>query len=397
MRRRRSSLGEVSGTWRIAHLAAVFPPYFGGAGTTCFYQACELAERGHHVEVLTAAAAGSSPQCAALVHRIRPALSIGNAPLIPRIARLRGFDIVHLHYPFIFGTELVLIGRLRQRGAALVVTYHNRLIGDGMRRPLFWGYEEFWGRLLVGQADRVCPLSDAHGETVSYLQSTREREPEKLVALPNGVALDVFKPGPDAARVRDRLRLPPEAVLMAFVATLDRAHFSKRLDLAIEALARTRDDDLHLLVVGGGDRLEHYRAQSARAGLSGRVHFVGAAGHDVLPDLLRAADFFLLTSDLESFGIVVLEAMASGLPVVSTDAVGVRELVRPGYTGLLASRGDEFAIAERMSQMVELGSDRRRELGAAGRAECERLYAWPRIVDRLEGIYEAALAHRRAG
>ena len=123
---------------RIAHLTATFPPYPGGAGNTAYRFASGQAERGHHVEVFTAPAEGEPPEPgAALVHRIEPLLAIGNAPLIPSLARVAGFDVVHVHYPFIFGAELTLLGRLtrRRRRQALLVHYKNRLVGDGLRAP----------------------------------------------------------------------------------------------------------------------------------------------------------------------------------------------------------------------------------------------------------------------
>ena len=121
---------------RIAHLTATFPPYPGGAGNTAFRFAREQAAAGHHVEVFTAPAAGEPPDPGAVVvHRIDPVFAIGNAPLIPSLARVEGFDVVHLHYPFIFGSELTLLGRLRRRrrSQALLVHYKNRLVGKGPR------------------------------------------------------------------------------------------------------------------------------------------------------------------------------------------------------------------------------------------------------------------------
>ena len=92
------------------------------------------------MEVFTAPAEGEPPDPGgAVVHRIRPAMAIGNAPLIPSLARIEGFDVLHLHYPFIFGSELTLLGRLarRHRAQALLVHYKNRLVGRGPRQALF--------------------------------------------------------------------------------------------------------------------------------------------------------------------------------------------------------------------------------------------------------------------
>ena len=86
---------------------------------------------------------------------------IGNAPLIPSLARVAGFDVVHLHYPFIFGSELTLLGRISRprRRQALLVHYKNRLVGKGARGVAFAAYEQTVAPFLVGAADRICVLS----------------------------------------------------------------------------------------------------------------------------------------------------------------------------------------------------------------------------------------------
>ena len=383
---------------RIAHLTATFPPYLGGAGTTALHLAGGLAARGHDVEVLTAEAGGGpEPDVGGARVRRLPALaSIGNAPLLPGLLRAGGYDVVHLHHPFLFGTELTLLRRLRGPRAALVVSYHNRLVGSGARAPLFRGWELSWGRWLLRAADRVCVLSEGHARSVPQLAALERRSPDRLAVLPNGVDLELFRPGPEGAGVRAAHGIPEGAVVAAFVATLDRAHYFKRLDRAIDAVRRTRDERLHLLVVGAGEDMESHRRAAAAAGLADRVHFAGAAGHERLPALLRGADLLLLSSDPpESFGIVLIEAMATRLPTVSTDLPGVSTVGVPEETGLVAPGDDPEALAAALRRMVELGPEGRRRMGTAGRAHAEAHYAWPRLVERTEAIYAEAIERGR--
>ena len=370
---------------RIAHVTATYPPYLGGAGTVAHYHAEGLVSRGHDVEVFTASTPGEPPVERAVVHRLQPVWRTGNAPVLPALARLRGFDIVHLHHPFIFGTELLLTGRVRER-PPLVVSYHNQLIGQGRRRALFAGWEAAWGRLALRVARRILVVSDAHAATVAGLRRIARVDPGKLAELPNGVDLDAFQPGGDAAGIRARHGIPAAAVVVAFVSALDRAHFLKRPDLGLAAFAAASDPRLHLLVVGGGEWLERMRAHAAAAGLGERTTFVGARSHAELPDLLRASDMLLVTSDLESFGIVLIEGMACGLPTVSTAPPGVRAVVREGVTGLLAGTGDAGALTALLDGLAA-APEQRRALGAAGRARCERNYGWGQVVDRLEDVY----------
>jgi glycosyltransferase involved in cell wall biosynthesis len=382
---------------RIAHLTATFPPYAGGAGNTAFRFAREQAERGHEVEVFTAPAPGEPPDPGAVsVHRIEPVLAIGNAPLIPSLARIDGFDVVHLHYPFIFGSELTLLARLRRnaRRQALLVHYKNRLVGKGPRKLPFELYEHTVAPLLIRAADRVCVLSPDHAASVPYLRRAGERDPAKLVEMPNGVDADVFSPGP--SELRDRLGIPAGDFVAAFVATLDRAHHFKRLDVAIDGLARLGDPSIHLVVAGGGELLGDFRAAAAAAGVADRVHFLDAVPHAELPEVLRAADAFLLTTEPpESFGIVLIEAMAAGLPVLATDYPGVRAVVDEGETGHLVQRGDASAVARGLRDLIDAGATRRREMGEAGRAKALREWSWPRLVERMDAAYAEAIEARR--
>jgi glycosyltransferase involved in cell wall biosynthesis len=370
---------------RVAHLTATYPPYRGGAGTVAQNLARGLVARGHEVEVRTAGGAGAASEDGVVVRRLRPRLAIGNAPLLPGLTKLDGFDIVHLHYPFMFGAEALLAARVgRRRRAPLVVSYHNMLVGEGARAPIFRGYEATVGRALARRADRICVVSQEHAATVPYLR------PSQVVELPNGVDLEAFAPG-DGAAERERLGLPPDAVVALYVATLDRAHYLKRPDLAIDALAGASDDRLHLVMVGGGEAEADLRARAAAAGVGERVHFAGEADHARLPSLLRAGDLFLLTSDLESFGIVLIEAMACGLPVIASDLPGIRAVVSDGEHGDLVPPGNAAGFAAALDRIAALPPAERAALGAAGRARAEANYGWPGIVERLEGIYTEAL------
>ena len=387
---------------RIAHLTATFPPYPGGAGNTAFRFARGQAERGHLVEVFTAPAPGEAPDPGdALVHRVEPVLAIGNAPLIPRLARIEGFDVVHLHYPFIFGAELTLLARAtsrRRRAQALLVHYKNRLAGKGGRGALFEAYEHSVAPRLIRAADRVCVLSPDHARSVSYLRGAGEREPDKLIEMPNGVDAEAFSPGPDRG-LRERLGIDEGAIVAAFVATLDRAHHFKRVDVAIDALAQlpAAAGEVHLVVAGGGELLDGFRRRASEAGVGDRVHFLGAVPHAELPAVLRAADLFLLTTEPpESFGIVLIEAMACGLATVATDYPGVRAVVDDGETGLLVPRGDPGAVAAALTKLVEARAEDRRAMGAAGRAKAEREWSWPTLLDRMDRAYAGAIGARRA-
>src|SRR5690606_24972951 len=113
------------------------------------------------------------------------------------------------------------------------------------------------------------------------------------------------------------------------------------------------------------------------------------------PAVLRAADLFLLTTEPpESFGIVLIEAMACGLPAIATDYPGVRAVVDE-ETGVLVERGNPDSVAAALRDMVAAGPEGRGAMGAAGRAKAEREWSWPRLVERMDAAYAEAIAERR--
>ena len=332
-----------------------------------------------------------------MIHRIAPLFAYGNAPLMPSLARVRGFDVIHLHYPFIFGSELTLLSRLRAEGRrqALLVHYKNRLVAGGLRGAIFEAYEHTVAPALIRAADRVCVLSADHAASVSYLRRAGERDPAKLIEMPNGVDTSTFSPGPGEG-LREELGIPAGALVAAFVATLDRAHHFKRVDVAIEAVARAQPE-VHLVVAGGGELLASFRGLAESRGVAERVHFLGGVPHAKLPAVLRAADLFLLTTEPpESFGIVLIEAMACGLPAVASDYPGVRAVVDDGVTGALVPQGDPAAVAAALQRMAAAGPEGRERMGAAGRAKAEAEWNWGRLVDRMDEAYRQAIDARGA-
>ncbi len=150
-----------------------------------------------------------------------------------------------------------------------------------------------------------------------------------------------------------------------------------------------------MVVAGGGELLDGFRAQAAESGVGGRVHFLDKVPHDELPNVLRASDLFVLTTEPpESFGIVLIEAMACGLPAIATDYPGVRAVVDE-RTGVLIEAGDSAAAAEAFDRLVDMGAEGRASMGAEGREKALREWAWPALLDRMDAAYAEAIAARR--
>lgn len=381
---------------RIAHITATFPPYRGGTGNVCYHNARELARRGHRVHVFTAALAGAAPfeeRDGFTIRRLRPLARVGNAPLLPGLLpALRGFDILHLHYPFILGAELVRLAAFANR-TPLVISHHNDLIGDGMRAALFAAYQRLSAFITVRGAARMCAVSLDHYQSSRLCGALPDGRPP-AVELPNGVAVDQFRPGPADAALRLHYGIPPGAPLLLFVAALDRAHHFKGLGRLLQVLALL--PEIWLLVVGDGDLRPAYAQQARDCGVTARVVFAGAVDHAATPPFFRSAAVTVLPSTPpESFGLVLIESLACGTPVVASNIPGVRTVVDHGGDGLLVAPDDSAGLAAAIRRIVA-HEDERRRMGERGRARVAARYAWPAIGARLEGIYQQVITEAPA-
>ncbi|HEY1011086.1 MAG TPA: glycosyltransferase family 4 protein [Herpetosiphonaceae bacterium] len=380
---------------RIAHVTATFPPYRGGTGNVCFHNARELARAGHEAHVFTSAIPGAPARetlDGVLVHRLRPLLRVGNAPVLPGLlTALRGFDLIHLHYPF-FGGELSALAA-RLAGAPLVVTYHQDVFLAGALGVAERILRHTVGRLALRSARRVLFTSRDYGEA-SYARALLRGREDRIGELPNGVDAERFSPGPAAAGLRERLGVPAAAPVALLVAGLDRAHAFKGVDVLLAALARL--PDAWAVLVGDGDLRPSYAAQAAALGVAGRVRFAGRVATDELPEFYRLADVGVLPSVTmgEAFGLVLLESMACARPVVASNLPGVRTVVDDGADGLLAPPGDAAALADALGSLLS-DPGRRQAMGERGRLKAEQRYSWPRIGERLEAIYREVAAGRR--
>lgn len=380
---------------RIAHVTATFPPYRGGTGNVCYHNARELARRGHQVAVFTAAVPGA-PASELLdgitVRRLRPLVRAGNAPLLPGLLpALRGFDLVHLHYPFILGAEIARCAAAMYR-MPIVLSFHNDLIGNGSRARVFAAYQRLSSYLTVRTVNVLCAVSIDHFQSSRLCAALGSRIP-RVVELSNGVDTATFTPAQPSPELRQRYGIPEHAQLILFVAALDRAHHFKGLETLLQAL-RQLPANVHLLVVGDGDMRAAYEQQAADLGVAERVIFAGAIDQVDTPPFYCAADVTALpSSPPESFGLVLIESLACGTPVIASNIPGVRTVVNHGVDGLLVAPGDPVALAESLQAL--LSDDRRHQMGVRGRAKVEQRYDWRSLGEQLETIYHDVLREHR--
>jgi glycosyltransferase involved in cell wall biosynthesis len=369
---------------KIAQVVSTFPPVQGGMGYVCLYNARELARRGHDVTVFTVDYGGldcRDDYREFNVVRIGSSIIHGDAALVPRLySMLRGFDVIHLHYPFFGGAEYVYLAALA-RGQKYLLTYHMDVYGNTILKKLVLAlYEPFLLGRTIRRATAVCALSNEH---IRESRASRHLDRDRLIVLPNGVDTEKFRPRDKSSKLISEYGLEGKTVVL-FVGNLQ---YFKGLHLLIEALSGINDSDVMLLVVGGGyEEAKLKRLVNARH-MGERVVFAGPKSHDEeLPLYYGLADFLVLPSTRsESFGLAALEAMASGIPVIVSSLPGPSRLVDEGRDGLVTRAGDTADLREKIGQLL-YDRERRLAMGGAAREKAVEKYDWRKIGDRLEKI-----------
>ena len=317
------------------------------------------------------------------VERRRAVLSLGNAPLLPGLAALRGYDLIHVHQPFIFGAELSVLGALATR-TPVVSSFHNELRADGLKGALFRGYNASAMRLALRRSARIAVLSRDHAAAVPPLAVHLRRRPQDIDEVPNGVDPERFSPGA-APAIRERYGIGAGTFVAIVCASLDHAHEYKRVDLAIEATAvlSAEGHDVHLLIAGEGPLREELTRLAHARGVAGRVTFAGVL-EDELPDHYRASDVLVLPSEWEAFGLVQIEAMACAVPVIVTSVAGARVVSDDGVHGFHVRPGDGEDLTRALRAMAQIDAALRAQMGARGRERVLERFTWERSVDSLE-------------
>ena len=209
--------------------------------------------------------------------------------------------------------------------------------------------------------------------------------------IPNAVDPEFFSPCDPAPRVLGGL--PGTSGFR--ILCVGRLVEHKGIEQLIDAMAFLKPP-AELIVVGDGALRGALEGRARASPSAGRIHFVGRVPLEDLPEYYRACDVFALpsVSRLEAFGIVALEAMASGLPVVASDIPGVREVVNDGLEGYLADPLDPRSFAGRIDTLLSRPLTRAR-LARNGRARVLREFTWTKVADRVVEVYEEVLSRRR--
>ena len=334
-------------------------------------------QRGQHHEVAVLSLSGPGGALAqrfldariALHHveRLRSGLDVGLFCRVIAKCRQLGPQITHAHDPqsLVYGVPAA-----RLLGSKTVYTKHGVDI-DSPRRLL-----------LVRQCARLLNAFVAVSqETATVARNQREVEDRRLRVIENGVDATRFD---NSARetLRRELGIPTTAFVFGTVGRMETVKNHRLLLRALDEL----NSDCHLLFVGDGSQRQELQGLATQLRCGERVHFVGARSD--VPRLLSALDCFVLSSDSEGLPLALLEAMAAGLPVVSTQVGGIADAVSDGHSAVLVPRRDRSALRQALDEM-RMDAKRAREMGANGRQIVLRRFSLRATAEQYLALYRS--------
>lgn len=314
----------------------------------------------------------------------RPGFDLSVSRRMAKEIRQRRIGVLHAHQytPFFYGA---IASRLSGTRPRVIFTEHGRHFPDvvSTRRRLAnrWIFDR-----LADHVNAVCKFSARSLHKIDGFSRSR------IEVIPNGVDLPRYGRVPDIGSLRRRLELDPTR---RYITTVARFHPVKDHRTLLHAFAEVAPlrRDVDLLLAGDGALRDTLEELAAELGIAARVQFLGVRSD--VADLLRASDVFALTSVSEAASITLLEAMASGLPVVVTAVGGNPEIVRDGVDGLLAPRGDSHAVAKALVAVLD-DSRLAYSMGQAGADRVRTQFRLEDTVERYFALYAGASPTRLA-
>ncbi len=253
---------------------------------------------------------------------------------------------------------------------------------------------------IIERADCIIAATPAERIQLMWLYGANMR---RIRVIPPGVNVSHFHPIPKH-EARQAIGMRDDSLLLLFVGRIEQI---KGIDVLLQALAILKQDgggilqNLHLAIIGGAadeeaeedTELRRLKTLGAELGLDGLVAFLGAKNQETLQYYYSAAEAVIMPSHYESFGMVALEAMACGTPVIASEVGGLAFLVQDGVTGFHVPTNDPTELAGKIRLILE-NEPLRREMAAAATAYAQR-YSWPLIADRIEQLYMELAGHAK--
>ncbi|MGC8699810.1 MAG: glycosyltransferase [Candidatus Micrarchaeia archaeon] len=379
---------------KVAYYTDTYLPAVDGVVTSMLNFKKELERRGHEVYIIASGDVASRKKYSNEHVYIMPGLSFKPYPqyklaFFPYhtalIIQKEKIDLLHAQTPFFMGFTALSIGRMIKH--PVIGSFHtfinNRKLLDEYY-PKNKLLKKFTGKYLWKYTKffyRSCDVTIVPTNTVKEI--LRKERVTNTEVVPNSVDTEKFNPKVDGEEIRERFNLKDHVVLY-----VGRISKEKRLEVMLKAakvLSRKRND-ISYLIVGHGPAMEHYKEMARRFGLSGSVIFVGFVPDAELPKYYATSDMLCMPSTFETQGIVAIEAMASGKPVVGAKYLALNELIKNGKNGEKFPAGNYLACAKKIEKVLNSSSIYKRNAVALARE-----FSVSKATDKLLNIYNKTL------
>ena len=371
-------------------------PTYGGSGVVATELGIELAARGHQVHFITSALPFRLTGREANIHFHEVAVStyplfehppydLALATRMAEVAEFYSLDLLHVHYAIPHSVAALLARQMlaaRGRHLPFITTLHGTditLVGlDRSYLPIT--------RFGIQQSDGVTAISE------HLRERTREAFgiESEIEVIHNFVNCDVYVRKPElVASMRPRFAKPDEKLFVH----LSNFRPVKRVTDVVEVFARVAKElPARLMLIGDGPDRSAAEYLALKYGVQDRIHFLGK--QDNVNELLPVADLMIMPSEMESFGLAALEAMACGVPPIATRVGGVPELIADGKNGLLFDIGDVDGMAAAAIALLR-DDPRLRSMIHAARKTAQDRFCASRIIPQYEAYYERVVERTR--
>jgi glycosyltransferase involved in cell wall biosynthesis len=362
-----------------------FYPAIGGVENHVYYLSKELVNDGNAVKVICANEPPSSNRNihAILVERLAYPFKVTNTNItfnLPLRILQSQFDILHTHMPTPWSADWsVLIAKLRKKRS--VITIHNDMDKPGFLAKLVtraYLYSLF--KLTLTFVDSIIIVNPDWENSFEATKKLLMPYKKKISIIPNGIDLTLFKKSASSSAKKNSL---------LFISILDKHHEFKGLDYLLEALKIVKRDfpGIELTIVGEGELKNHYQQKTRLLDLDDNVRFIGEVKQEDLVSYYNAASVFILPStEIEGFGIVLLEAMACNVPVIATSIVGTSGDIKKHNAGLIVEPRKAEELAQAITTIIS-DANLAETMGSNGRSLVEEKYDWKKIAKQIENIY----------
>ncbi|MEA2088444.1 MAG: glycosyltransferase family 4 protein [Patescibacteria group bacterium] len=377
---------------RVAEIVCVFFPYKGGIGNVALDNAKILRKYNNDVVVFTPYHREINKKFdkKIQVKKLLPVLKYGNAAvLISLFWRLKNFDIVHLHFPFFGSVEIIwLMKKFKILKAKLIITYHMDATAGGWLGKIFKFHAKYLTPIILKSADKIIVSSFDYLKN-SNIKNLFEKYPDKFIKIPFGVDLNRFRPREKPIELIKEYNIQKDEKIILFVGGLDKAHYFKGIDNLIKVFSKLQFFNCRLIIVGKGNMKLKYEQEVFDFGLTDKVIFADKVNNYDLCKFYNLADVFVLPSinKAEAFGVVLLEAMASGIPVIASNLAGVRSVVRNGVNGFLAESNNVDELVKKISLLLA-NNEKAKIMGVNGRKIAKSAYNKEKIDKMLIKVFE---------